>query len=596
VLDSGAPPPSPLSPLSPLTPLPDSPDPDSPDGDNSDSLPFSEAVVNLVLVEHTNLAICSNTHCDPGTPGYDLGVPPATYEEAMRRPDADRWTAAMEREMGLLHNMQVYDLVPLPPGAHAIGSQWVLEYKSGDRKGRSVEKAHFVAKGFTQIPGRNFGRTFAPVACQASVRIIAAYCTREDWELHSLDIKRAFLHGKIDEVVYIHQPRGYEKSGPNGERLVGRLNSSLYGIKQAAYMFYKTLREELESQGFVHCAVDHAVFTYNKGGVRCLTGWHVDDAMGGSNNESFLREVKHKLHMRFGITDMGAITKFLHIQFKRNRETKELWIYQAEYIHHLLEEYGLSDCHPVHLPMDPNYLLLKDEDAAKLTPISDLSTVYPKIIGKLLYLSLCTRLDIAHAVQRLSQFISHPTPRLYATAKCILRYLAGTVNYRLHYGDPTHTSDLHGFSNVDWASCPEDRISVTGYCWFFHGGVVSHISKKQTMQALSSTEAEYMAIAAAFQEGLWLRSFFELLDIPIPTPIRLYVDNAGAVALSKEASTNNRTKHIDIRFHFCRNHIESGTFSTEWLSSSKNTADILTKALPRPLFQRHVYGLSLVSH
>jgi len=292
---------------------------------------------------------------------------------------------------------------------------------------------------------------------------------------------------------------------------------------------------------------------------------------------------------------MGAIAKFLGIQFEWNRETKELWIHQAEYIHHLLEEYGLSDCHPVHLPMDLNYPLLKDEDAAKLTPISNLSTVYPKIIGELLYLSLCTRPDIAHAVQRLSQFISHPTPHLYATAKHFLRYLAGMVNYRLHYGDPTRTSDLHGFSDADWASCPEDRISVTGYSWFFHGGVVSHISKKQTTQALSSTEAEYMAIAAAFQEGLWLRSFFELLDIPIPTPIRLYVDNAGAVALSKEASTNNRTKHIDIRFHFCHNHIESGTFSTEWLSSSKNTADILTKALPRPLFQRHVYGLSLVS-
>jgi len=115
------------------------------------------------------------------------------------------------------------------------------------------------------------------------------------------------------------------------------------------------------------------------------------------------------------------------------------------------------------------------------------------------------------------------------------------------------------------------------------------------MQALSSTEAEYMAIAAAFQEGLWLHSFFELLDIPVSTPIRLYVNNAGAVTLSKEASTNNHTKHIDIHFHFCCNHIESGTFSTEWLSSSKNTADILTKALLRPLFQHHVHGLSLVS-
>ena len=200
-----------------------------------------------------------------------------------------------------------------------------------------------------QVPGCDFGCTFAPVACQASVHIITTYCSREDWELHLLDIKQAFLHGKIDEVVYIHQPCRYEESGPNGERLVGRLNSSRYGIKQAAYMFYKMLQEELKSLGFVRCAVDHAVFTYNKGDMQCLTGWHINDTMGGSNNESFL----------------------------------------------------------------------------------------PKIIGELLYLSLCTRPDVAHAVQHLSQFISRPTPCLYTAAKHILHYLASTMNHQLHYGDPT---------------------------------------------------------------------------------------------------------------------------------------------------------------
>jgi len=176
VLDTATPLSSSLSPLSPLTPLPASPDPDLPDGSDTDSLPFSESIVNLVLVEHANLAVRSNTRCDPGAPGYDLSVPPATYDEAMRRPDADKWRAVMEKEMGLLCDMQVYDLVPLPPGAHAIGSRWVLEYNSGDGKGRSVEKARFVAKGFTQVPGHDFGRTFAPVARQASVRIIATYC------------------------------------------------------------------------------------------------------------------------------------------------------------------------------------------------------------------------------------------------------------------------------------------------------------------------------------------------------------------------------------------------------------------------------------
>ena len=205
---------------------------------------------------------------------------------------------------------------------------------------------------------------------------------------------------------------------------VGKLNSSLYGIKQAAYEFYKILRGELEEQGFIRCEVDHAVFFFHRNGVCCLLAWHVDDGMAGSNNASFLDETKRRLHVRFSITDMGAITKYLGIQFERDRTTRELWIHQADYTCHLLDEYGLSNCHPILLPMDPNHPFLRDEDAAKLPEIPDISSLYPKLIGELLYLSVCARLDIAHAVQRLSQHLSRPTPRLFATAKRVLRYLA----------------------------------------------------------------------------------------------------------------------------------------------------------------------------
>ena len=318
--------------------------------------------------------------------------------------------------------------------------------------------------------------------------------------------------------------------------------------------------------------------------------------MAGSNNSLFLSETKRRLHVRFSITDMGAITKYLGIQFEHDWTTRELWIHQGEYIIHILNEYGLSDCHPVVLPVDPNYPFLSDDVAAKLPDIPDLTSLYPKLIRELLYLSVCTHPDIAHAVQCLSQYLSCPTPRLFAAAKRILRYLASTVNYHLHYGGTTRTGELHGFSDADWATCPEDRVSITGYCWFYHGGVISHVSKKQSTQALSSTEAEYMAIASALQEGLWLHTFFQLLSIPLPTPIHLYVDNAGTIAVSCEASNNHHMKHIDICFHFCRTHIESGIFSTDWLASSKNVTDILTKALPCPLFSCHVSGLSLVSH
>jgi len=256
------------SPLSPLTLILESPPPGSPGLATDDVLP--DAVMNLVILEHVHLAIWSDTCRDPGAPSYDMGLPPATYDKAMHRSDADCWHAAMEKEMTLLHDMKVYDLVQLPPGAHAIGSRWVLEYKSGDGKGGPIEKACFIAKGFTQVSGRDFGRTFAPVARRSSIRVIAAHCAKEDWELHSLNIKHAFLHGKVEEDMYIKQPQGYETFGPNGKTLVSKLNSSLYGIKQAAYEFYRILCEELEAQGFVCCEADHTVFYFHRNDICCL--------------------------------------------------------------------------------------------------------------------------------------------------------------------------------------------------------------------------------------------------------------------------------------------------------------------------------------
>jgi len=204
--------------------------------------------------------------------------------------------------------------------------------------------------------------------------------------------------------------------------------------------------------------------------------------------------------------------------------------------------------------------------------IPQVGTIFQQILGA--FFALVSSANFLHV---------HSTKHVWCVTPLTL------WGHYLHWGSAW-------FSNADWATCPKDHISITGYCWFYHGGVVSHVSRKQSTQALSSIEAEYMAIAAAFQEGLWLRTFFQSLSIPFSLPIRLYVNNAGAVALSREASNNHHTKHIDIWFHFCRSHIKSGLFSTEWLASSKNTADILTKVLPRPIFSRHVSGLSLMSH
>ncbi|KAG6333474.1 hypothetical protein ID866_5611 [Astraeus odoratus] len=154
--------------------------------------------------------------------------------------------------------------------------------------------------------------------------------------------------------------------------------------------------------------------------------------------------------------------------------------------------------------MDPHHPFLHDEVADKLPELPDLAETYHKLVRELLYLAVCTRLDICNTVQRLSQHLSCPTPHLLTAAKHLPCYLTGTINLCLHYSPSSNAGELYGFSNTNWASNPEDQISISGHCWFFYGGMVSHMSKKQHTQVLSSTEAEYMVMSAAIQEGLWL--------------------------------------------------------------------------------------------
>lgn len=554
-----------------------------------------EVFANVVIEEQANISIRSDRRRNPSSADYDMKIPPATYDEAILRPDRDLWLAAMKKELDIMKEMSVYKLTTLPAGRKAIGNRWVLEFKE-DNKGGPTQKARLVAQGFSQIPGVDYGATFAPVLKTASVRLISALACKHDWELDSFDAKRAFLWGVLKEEIFMRQPKGFESG--DWKVLVWLMLRTIYGLKQSAMEWYEQVRAVMEELGFQRCAVDHAVFTYDRVDsltslrIICIIGFHVDDGLGTSNSSRFLKWVKGKIDERFGIKDLGAVTKFLGIQFERHRKARRLWLHQGEYITYLLDEYGMLDCNPVTLPLDATHPFGRPGDTYDV--VLNLPSRYRKLVGELLYLAVCTRPDISFAVNSLAQHNSNPSPAHFAAAKRLLRYLAGTVNLRMSYGGDHVDEDLHAYCDADWASNPSNRLSITGYAWFYAGGIIAHASKKQSTQALSSTEAEYMAITHTIQDGLWLRSMFSELHISLPTPIVIHIDNTGAISLSKEAKNHIRSKHIDVRYHFIRGHIERGTFLPRWLPSHHNTADILTKPLARPLFLKHVIGLQLV--
>jgi hypothetical protein len=203
----------------------------------------------------------------------------------------------------------------------------------------------------------------------------------------------------------------------------------------------------------------------------------------------------------------------------------------------------------------------------------------------------------------LGQYNAKPNRSHFLLAKHVLRYLAGTKTLALSFGAPSSSlpSSLAGYmqnvgcSDADWASDSMDRKSISGYSFFFEGSLVSWSAVKQKSIALSSTEAEYYAMTHAFKEALWLRVFLSFMNFPVPRPFPILSDNQAACSLSNSISISTWSKHIDIRHHFIRAHINDGSFSTIWIPTTDMPADIFTKSLSSILFIRHrtVLGLSV---
>jgi hypothetical protein len=244
---------------------------------------ITEAMANACIEEQAHVAICSNHKRNPSNPDYDMAIPPATYNEAMQCSDHALWLAAMKAELSTMKNMSVYKLVKLPEGRKAIGNRWVLEFKEDNRGGTGPE---------------GMLGTFAPVIKTASVHFIAALACRNDWELDTFDARRAFLWGVLKEEIYMHQPKGFEEG--DWATLIWLMLRTIYGLKQSSMEWYKQVRVIMMELGFTRCAVDHAVFIYDKstpsaGHILCIISWHVDNGMGTSNSKPFLTYVKGRI-------------------------------------------------------------------------------------------------------------------------------------------------------------------------------------------------------------------------------------------------------------------------------------------------------------
>lgn len=523
---------------------------------------------------------------------------PQTHREAMASPDAEKWRAAELKEWKSCEDRGTWELVPrssLPPGARAIRSRVVYKVKHDGQGAITEHKARITPKGFMQRAGIDYSEVFAPTGMYKTLRLGLSLAARFDLEVDQMDVPSAFLHADLEEDVYMEIPDAYREGR---EHLVCKLKKALYGLKQAPRNWHLDIKAFLTQQmGYSPTVSDPCLFIKrSRGGRLMLLYLFVDDFQSlyfGADAAEWA-ELKAMLVQQYQVKDLGPSSWILGMAIRRDRAARKIFLDQELYVTKALEKYGLAQCRPVATPECISSDAREPHEASSPQGGQVDKHAFQEIVGTLLYAAISTRLDIAHAVHQLTRQMQDPQPSDMQAARRILRYLAGSAKWCLQFGGRRGGDEsLHqpleviAFADADWANDKADRRSVSGWVVQLDGDPIDWASKKQSIVAQSTCEAELYAEAAAINEVLWLRGMLEELGLPLKSPSLVFGDNSSTQTISRQGVKRKRTKHVDVKYHFITECIERGIIDLQWVPTERQQADILTKALDRAKLEVH---------
>ena len=528
----------------------------------------------------------------PGEVGHAFlagDPPPKSYAKAKASDEWEEvWKPAVERELENLSSKGVYKIVDRERGMRILRAAWVFTKKIDPATGALIMgKARSVADGAQQRAGIDYKNVFSPVAHGNSVRYFLSLVNAESLFCDSVDVKAAFLNGILKEDIYCEAPEG---SGIPRTKVV-KLVKTLYGLHQAPKEWNAALDAFLRGEGFVPCSADPCVYRRVRGEECIILLLHVDDQAVAGTTQEGINDFKKVLHAKFPITDNGSIRHFLGIEIKRSRTSRVLSLSLNRYLVDLLETFKMSDCTPRSTPLDPNKSLQKataEESLACKRP-------YRELVGGLMYAAGICRPDLSFAVGVLARFGSCFGEAHWEAGMHVLRYIKGTIDLALIYDANGQPAPSISFVDADWGGDLDSRRSTTGFASFSQGALIAYKSKLQNTVALSTTEAEFMALSDLGKHVLWLRRLREDLGRPLQGPDPVYNDNKGAIALAESPGNHERTKHIDIRYHSIRERVQDGTVAISHVGTKENIADIFTKQLAYVDFGRFRDSLGLAS-
>ncbi|KAG8492388.1 hypothetical protein CXB51_009733 [Gossypium anomalum] len=429
----------------------------------------------------------------------------------------------------MIEKNQTWKLVEKPTNRKIIGVKWVYKAKQNADGSLNKLKARLVVKGFSQKYGLDYFETYAPVARLDTIRLIVGLAAHMQWNVYQLDVKSAFLNGILEEEIYVEQPEGFEV--PGKEEMVYRLRKALYGLKQAPRAWYARIDSYLLSLKFERSVSEPTLYVKkNKTEIQLVVSLYVDDLLVTRGDEVDLAEFKIKMKQMFEMTDLGLMTYFLGMEV--NQTQGGIFLKQESFALKVLTKFSMLNCKP---------------------------TPTPVVAGV-----------------KLSSHEGHEEH--FQAAKRVLRYIKGTLSYGLLFSKAAELR-LKGYTDSDWAGSKDDMKSTSGYAFTLGSAMVCWSSKKQSLVAQSTAEAEYVAAASAVNQAIWLRKILADLNLIQEEATEILCDNKSAVAIAKNPVFHGRTKHFDIKLHVIREMEQACEIKLVHCNSENQIADILTKGL-----------------
>jgi len=508
-----------------------------------------------------------------------------SLKEARASPDWPEWEKAIQTELEQLRQMGTWKLVDKPVGAVPIANKWVFTKKRNKEGVLTKYKARLVAKGCAQRPGHDYLETHSPVVRLETIQAILAIAPTRKLHIQQMDIKGAYLNGTLKEHVYMQQLEGFT----DGTGRVCLLIKTLYGLKQAGREWNIELDTKLRRRGYACLRSDPCAYILRIGEEFAIITVWVDDLLLFATTIRLMNKMKLDIKAEWEVTDLGEPSKIVGIKITMSKDS--IAISQRRYIESILKKEGLERANPVRMPLDPNTPLKPNPEGNE----GNRSNSFIRLLGELQFIANATRPDIAYAVNRLAAYTANPSLQHVGALKRILWYLSGTRTHGIVYKAlPEEPDFFYGYTDASYGNT-DDCKSISGYVFLAGNRAITWSSRKQVSIALSSTEAEYIALSEAAREACWLKSLYSelsLLQEDVPTLIQ--GDNDGSIVMARNPQFHKRSKHIAIHWHWVRNLVQDGKVFIDSCRDPEQMADVLTKALLKPKHQRHTHEMGLV--